>query len=508
MLTADPGIIRMVPKAYTEIRDMLINGKETDTYREWLELGGDTNLIGIQEMTETERRKYLPMFAEDLSTPKKVIAAVTKPLDTLSKFGEDLNRARESLLRYASYLYYKDKLTKSGGKVTDYVASNRNIINGLDTIEEKAYQLSADALGNYTDISEFGRQIRRGLIPFYSFTESNLRRYYRFFANPIISIAQGDSKAQNVKNLAKRMATPAVYAIILALINGVLNREADEKLPEDVRNRPHITFGEWGGNVYAFTRIGNIPELLEWVGLDDWKWTEDDWQAPIDKMWDSITPAIKVPFELATGESRYSDFDQPSAIRDRWEYLFNTFGLSDVYKGVTGKPVKNGLWDTVQNMAVYKYDTMESAYWDTIANKRNWQNQAQTSVDPTPKSNALYYMKQAIRYGEADKAKKYMKEYFKQGGTGKGIVTSINTMNPYYGFTSDDNKAKGDEWVASLNEIEREKLESAVSYYNSYLAIPEAYKKKLNKADNATAEALMNTYIDYVIGAQKAAGRK
>ena len=507
-LTADPGIIRMVPKAYTEIRDMLKNGKVTDTYREWLELGGDTNLIGIQEMTETERRKYLPMFAEDLSTPKKVIAAVTKPLDTLSKFGEDLNRARESLLRYASYLYYKDKLTKSGGKVTDYVASNRNIINGLDTIEEKAYQLSADALGNYADISEFGRQIRRGLIPFYSFTESNLRRYYRLFANPTISIAQGDSKAQNVKNLAKRMATPAVSAIILALINGVLNREADKKLPEDVRNRPHITFGEWGGNVYAFTRIGNISELLEWVGLDDWKWTEDDWQAPIDKIWDSITPAIKVPFELATGESRYSDFDQPSAIRDKWEYLFNTFGLSDVYKGVTGKPVKNGLWDTVQNMAVYKYDTMESAYWDTIANKRNWQNQAQTSVDPTPKSNALYYMKQAIRYGEADKAKKYMKEYFKQGGTGKGIVTSINTMNPYYGFTSDDNKAKGDEWVASLNEIEREKLESAVSYYNSYLAIPEAYKKKLNKADNATAEALMNTYIDYVIGAQKAAGRK
>lgn len=507
-LTADPGIMRMVPKAYTEIRDMLKNGKETDTYREWLELGGDTNLIGIQEMTETERRKYLPMFAEDLSTPKKVIAAVTKPLDTLSKYGEDLNRARESLLRYASYLYYKDKLTKSDGRVTDFVASNRNIINGLDTIEEKAYQLSADALGNYADISEFGRQIRRGLIPFYSFTESNLRRYYRFFANPIISIAQGDSKAQNVKNLAKRMATPAVSAIILALINGVLNREADEKLPEDVRNRPHITFGEWGGNVYAFTRIGNIPELLEWVGLDDWKWTEDDWQAPIDKMWDSITPAIKVPFELATGESRYSDFDQPSAIRDRWEYLFNTFGLSDVYKGVTGKPVKNGLWDTVQNMAVYKYDTMESAYWDTIANKRNWQNQAQTSVDPTPKSNALYYMKQAIRYGEADKAKKYMREYFKEGGTGKGIVTSINTMNPYYGFTSENNKEKGDEWVASLNEIEREKLESAVSYYNSYLAIPEAYKKKLNKADNATAEALMNTYIDYVIGAQKAAGRK
>lgn len=507
-LTADPGIMRMVPKAYTEIRDMLKNGKETDTYREWLELGGDTNLIGIQEMTETERRKYLPMFAEDLSTPKKVIAAVTKPFDTLSKYGEDLNRTRESVLRYASYLYYKDKLTKSDGRVTDFVASNRNIINGLDTIEEKAYQLSADALGNYADISEFGRQIRRGLIPFYSFTESNLRRYYRFFANPIISIAQGDSKAQNVKNLAKRMATPAVSAVILALINGVLNREADEKLPEDVRNRPHITFGEWGGNVYAFTRIGNVPELLEWVGLDDWKWTEDDLQAPIDKLWDSITPAIKVPFELATGESHYSDLDQPSVIRDRWEYLFNTFGLSDVYKGVTGKPVKNGLWDTIQNMAVYKYDTMESAYWDTVSHRYNFQQRANTSSDPTPKSNALYYMKQAIRYGEADKAKKYMKEYFENGGTGEGIVTSISNLNPEYGLTSEAKKEERQAWLDSMDDIEYEKYETAVLYYSKYLAMPEAYKKKLRKADNATAEALMNTYIDYVIGAQKTAGRK
>lgn len=508
-LTADPGVLRMVPKALEEIKGVIFDHKEpSSTYREWLELGGDTNLIAIQEMTESERRKYLPMFAEDLSTTQKMISAVAKPFNVLSKFGEDFNRTRESTLRYASYLYYKEKLTKSGGKVTDYVASNRNIINGLDTIEEKAYQLSADALGNYADISEFGRQIRRGLIPFYSFTESNMRRYYRFFANPIISIAKGDNVKANVGNLAKRMATPAAGAVLLALINRVLNEEADDKLPEDVRNRPHITFGEWNGDVYAFTRVGNLMELLEWVGLDDLEWTEDDWQAPIDKLWDSITPAIKVPFELATGESRYSDFDEPSAIRDRWEYLFNTFGLSDVYKGATGKPMKNGLADVLQSMVLYKYDTMESAYWDIISNKRNWQNQASTSVDPTPKSNALYYMKQAIRYGEADKAKKYMKEYFKQGGTGKGIVTSINMMNPYYGFTSDDNKSKGEEWVASLDAVDREKLESAVTYYTQYLAIPEAYKKKLNKADNATAEQLMNYYIDYVIGAQKAAGRK
>ncbi len=508
-LTADPGVLKMVPQAFGEIRGVIFDRKEpSDTYREWLELGGDTNLIAIQEMTESERRKYLPMFAEDLSTPRKVITAVVKPFSTLAKFGEDVNRTRESLLRYASYLYYKEKLTKSGGKVTDYVASNRHIINGLDTIEEKAYQLSADALGNYADISEFGRQIRRGLIPFYSFTESNMRRYYRFFANPIISIAKGDNRAANVGNLAKRMATPAMGAILLALINRVLNEEADDKLPEDVRNRPHITFGEWGGNVYAFTRVGNMMELLEWVGLDDFEWTEEDWQAPIDKLWDSITPAVKVPFELFSGESRYSDFDKPSKIRDRWEYFFNAFGLSDIYKGLTGKPVKNGLWDTIQNMALYKYDTLESAYWDTIDNRNNWKGSEGVSREYEPHQMALYYVKQAIRYGESNKAKKYVKEYFALGGTGSGIVTSISSMNPYWGMTSEESKDKRKAWEESLDEIEYEKLQSAVYYYESFLEIPEAYKKKLRKADNATAEQLMNYYIDYVMASQKEAKRK
>lgn len=517
-VTADPGIMRMVPKAFGEIKDMLTSGKETDTYREWLELGGDTNLIGIQEMTETERRKYLPMFAEDLSTPKKVIAAVTKPFDTLSKYGEDLNRARESLLRYASYLYYKDKLTKSGGKVTDYVASNRNIINGLDTIEEKAYQLSADALGNYADISEFGRQIRRGLIPFYSFTESNMRRYYRFFANPIISIAKGDNRAQNVGNLAKHMATPALGSLLLALINGVLNREADEKLPEDVRNRPHITFGEWGGNVYAFTRVGNIMELLEWVGLDDVAIVdgkiegltdENVFVAGLNKLYNSVTPVAKLFIELPTGFSFYNGFDEPSIVRDKWEHFFNTFGLSDVYKLVRGKPVKNNnLTDIIQNAVVYKYDTLESAYWDTINNVNNWKGSEGTLRKPEPHQLALYYAKQAIRYGEADKAKKYVKEFFKLGGTGSGIVSSISSMNPYWGMTSDESEEKRKAFEDSLSAVDYEKLQSAVYYYETFLEIPEAYKKKLRKADNATAEALMNIYIDYVIGAQKAAGRK
>ena len=105
-------------------------------------------------------------------------------------------------------------------------------------------------------------------------------------------------------------------------------------------------------------------------------------------------------------------------------------------------------------------------------------------------------------------AKKYMKKYFEHGGTGKDIVTSISNLNPEYGLSSEAKKEERQAWLDSMDDIEYEKYETAVLYYSKYLAMPEAYKKKLRKADNATAEALMNIYIDYVIGAQKAAGKK
>ena len=102
------------------------------------------------------------------------------------KIGE-LHNFREALLRYSAYLYYKNKLKASGGKVTDYVASNRDVINGLHDIDDIAYQLSDDLLGAYDQVSVAGRWIRSVLVPFFSFTETNFKRYYRLLENALIS---------------------------------------------------------------------------------------------------------------------------------------------------------------------------------------------------------------------------------------------------------------------------------------------------------------------------------
>lgn len=538
VIAAAPGVIfnkNIISNAKRVNKDIYawIKGKEiSEDFKEFLDMGGNTNLVSLQEFGATERRVFLPMMEE---RPGKFIEWLTAPgrfvvkgINAGAQKMENLNTWRELQLRYASYIYFKEELTKSGGKVKNYRMSNRSEIEGLDTIEKKAYVLANDILGNYAETSEVGRQLRRVVLPFYSFTEANIKRYYRLFANDIINIIDA-AKTKDGKEAAKgigKIALDIVKANFITLIAAIVNKineDDDEKLPDDVRSRPHITFGNINGDPIAFTRIGNPMELGEWVGLDDvtlrigdnglpyleWDWSPEEFvSSALTKVWNSATPLIKVPIELMTGESYYGGVFEPSVIRDRWEYFFNTFGAADVYKFFNGRPQKNGLWDYVISTFAYKYNAMESAYWDTVSHRYNFQQRANTTSDPTPKSNALYYMKQAIRYGEADKAKKYMKEYFEHGGTGEGIVTSIGNLNPDYGLSSEAKKEEKQAWLDSMDELEYEKYETAVLYYSKYLAMPEAYKKKLRKADNATAEALMNTYIDYVIGAQKAAGRK
>ena len=80
-------------------------------------------------------------------------------------------------------MYFKDNINKNDGSVKDNVASNRYIVRGLKTTEDKAYQLSKDLLGAYDEISAMGQTLRRYIVPFYSFTESNFKKYFRMFEN-------------------------------------------------------------------------------------------------------------------------------------------------------------------------------------------------------------------------------------------------------------------------------------------------------------------------------------
>ena len=493
VIAGKPQVVKYSKRAAQEIYQAMRHKKYTPEFMEWVERGGYTSMIFANEM-DAEMQDKLFAHLKD-KTGKGIFDIPAKLFEGYYDGVKTAHDFREAILRYSAYLYFKEMINKNGGVVTDNVASNRYIIKGLHSVEDKAYQLSKDLLGAYDEVGKMGQTLRRYWIPFYSFTETNLKRYYRMFEN---IIASNDDIPKKAGKLLLKALMVNMLGLLMIAWNKLVMKDADDQLPPSVRNVPHLTLGKVGDDVYAFRQLGSFSEILEWIGLDDYKWTSEDFVAPLDKAWGMITPFVKLPVELASGLNFYPSLTEPRAIRDKWQHFFNSLGVDDIYSEVTGKPTK-GVGEILKGGLVYSYDYQESAYYEILDIKRNYQGSNDNTIYGTDaKSNALYYMKTAIRYNDKKAALKYLDEYFEHGGTGKGIKQSFATLNPMYGYTSKDNIEKGNAFIASLTDDEKEKLKIAQDYYEKELMLPESVSSRLGKKDITDEEAknLLRNYIN------------
>src|SRR5690606_22559682 len=110
-------------------------------------------------------------------------------------------------------------------------------------------------------------------------------------------------------------------------------------------------------------------------------------------------------------------------------------------------------------------DPAETAYSEIISKKYDWltkkKGMAGADARPSAKSNALYYFKKAIRYGDKEAADRYLMQYFEYGGTVDGLRQSLRTLDPLYGM-SDAEKAA---FISQLTERERYMLQKAQEFY-------------------------------------------
>jgi hypothetical protein len=127
---------------------------------------------------------------------------------------------------------------------------------------------------------------------------------------------------------------------------------------------------------------------------------------------------------------------------------------------------------------VYSVEPKESAYYAILDVKQSFQKKIgkyQEGYSESARSNALYNLKLAMRYGDKKATDKYLQEYVTLGGNAKGIEKSLDALNPLYGL-SGGNKRK---FLESLKPDEEKQLQMAQEFYKELVSNKFEIKHKI-----------------------------
>ena len=511
----NPSTFKEVPKAVKDLIQAFTGDKKmTSELRDWFERGGMESTLQAQELGDL---KTLDTFSNKYKQKNKtedIPLNIWKGYWNTAKISTDF---REAILRYASYLDYNKQMTRNPDKLPDnYGASIRNEVQGLSDVRDRAFMLSNDLLGAYDRISVMGQSVRESLIPFWSFQETNAIRFKRLVQN-----AASDNKiaTQVGKKVLGKVANPMTYMRIGSFIikasairagmeawNQTQFPEEEKSLPESVRNRPHIITGvSKDGKVQYIDRLGVTSDFLEWFGLDAAPQLVNDYlngrksekeialemaKSPVKKVVNGVNPFIKTPFELLARKQFFPDVFNPQTIRDRKAFLARQFTLIDEYKALFDIP-SEGYATSLKKAIVSEADPQRAAYNDIISMKYEYLKKIGKppgSSPQTPKSHALYNLKNAVRYKNPRQAAKYYIEYRSFGGTNETFDNSIERLNPLNGIISTSNSIEAKKQAAGfllyLGRDNKDKLQDALEYYKQEIVDVKQgaeFNKKVNK---------------------------
>jgi len=233
----------------------------------------------------------------------------------------------------------------------------------------------------------------------------------------------------------------------VSAFNHLVHPDEEARLGNNNRGM-HIILGSTSdGKVMSVKFQGALADALSWFGLEDWPSSWEKLQdgkmsvgdqlkkmalAGPNKLANAAAPFFKLGAELITGKQVWPDITQPKPIRDRAEHVARFLALDEEYKALTGKPTK-GYLDSLKRTLVYEGDPGEIAYQDTrrlVIDFLKKQGRELPSGVPTQRANALFYYKQAVRYGDSEAAARYKREYLEAGGKVEGIKKSIDKAHP------------------------------------------------------------------------------
>lgn len=480
-IAANPHMLSRLPEAIKELWSVMHGADPSPRYLEAVERGVFDSGLSIQEipdinaldkygrLTQTKEVKGLKDWAGSIAY--KVWNGL-----------QDFTRFRENWMRYAAYLDYADRL--AGGENLAEVgwgASNPEMVETLlkSDYRDAAGILAREAIGDYGNVSAYGMQIRNKLIPFYSWLEINTSRYTRLFRN---AWGQGIGSTGRVgavltTSLLVRMAF--LYGAV-QLFNNLFFGDDEDDLDVTERMRLHINLGkDSDGKVRSIKFQGALSDYLAWFGFENAvaAMTEIDkgrasWgdvmtailKAPINKVVGGVTPVIRTPVELLSGQSFWPDVFNPRPMSDRKREAVRLFSLENEYDWLTGAPTR-GYARSWTGAIIYRRDPGEIAYNRIKGLVHDWNRKVKgiegSSTFQTPRSVALRNYKIALRYGDQAAAKRYRRELAQMGVTWKDLGRSIENAHPLGTIAKKDRIR----FLHTLTPKEREMLSKAISWY-------------------------------------------
>ena len=143
----NPSSFTQAPKAVKDLWQAFTGEKRmTPELREWFERGGMESTLQAQELGELKTLETFIGKYQKKNNVTEIPGKVWKEYWKKAKVSTDF---REAILRYASYLDYKKQMTQNpDGKPNNYGASLPGEVMGLSNINDRAFMLSNDLLGD------------------------------------------------------------------------------------------------------------------------------------------------------------------------------------------------------------------------------------------------------------------------------------------------------------------------------------------------------------------------
>lgn len=493
--------IKSAKEAFNDFYDAWKN-KPSQRYWDALDRGVFDSGFTSNELDELFEIDKFKKFT-DRSVGKKIFDVAKFPLKKFWDATTGITRFRENFIRYATYINILKKL--EAGKKHNYYATSPKMVEGITDKKDLAGIFTRDLIGDYSNISANGQEIRNSLIPFYSWMEVQFKRYPNLIANAVRGAR--DTKGRSLL-LFPRMA------LLWGLVNlkNMLDYPDEyEELKDIERTRLELITGRnEDGSIRTIRLQGATSDFFDYFGFTDaiqgidminrGQMTYKEMLTEVSlagtkKVINGLTPVMKLPAELLSNRKFFPDPFDARPIQDKTRHMLKTFSLENEYDWLTGRP-NPGYAESWKGTIFYKRNVPQINYYDIKDLTNRYLEKQGREIDgymTTAKSRVMKMYKMALRYDDKRALKKVKPLMEKHGITEKYIKNNLKNLNPLGGLKSKKDKS---DFYQTLNAKDVKRLENAMKFYTDVLNPDADYKSEMGLLGLDVLEGKLQETVD------------